>query len=519
MMTSMACRLFLTTILLSVLSISNSQSVTSSTDIDESLTDRWDDSLDFEGCFSDLMKSDRNGDGVVKKDEYLSFIQEYGKRICFTTDELSVQQKGVFNTLACLCASEAGNDENCCMGSNAQIPTAGVTSEKRTPKQTDFLTSVCKLTDATIDGTCRPTILDRDTPIVPILPDNIVPTPPPPTPAGGLDWWEWLLIALAALLLLCLACCCVWKKRQGEQDEEEEEEENAISTKMDEENLRKQDDYADPEQPRSVDEYKSPVPPPAVSQEVPNMHDMPASNDTMAEQMNPYEPPEEEVLNSIPEPELQPGFVPPMVNTAKSTGAVVGDDSDEEDEVRKKSGGQRLPNEPDEELVIIKGAPPFPPVDPEPSPPKPLKPIPDKESEDDEWDAPGRNLEYPTKRDGDEGQTFEPYIPDGGVVSYDRPTKDPVEFHRDWQRQYPEEPEEYDNRKHRVQLGLGEGAVWDKLGDDESSIHKSTNTGNATAFDWVIQSALGALDNENNNNTPSSKAQKDDNASDDEFGC
>jgi hypothetical protein len=60
--------------------------------VDESLVTRPSENIDFPGCWSDLAKADRNGDGFVKQNEYLNFIQEYGKRICFSTDALTLQQ-------------------------------------------------------------------------------------------------------------------------------------------------------------------------------------------------------------------------------------------------------------------------------------------------------------------------------------------------------------------------------------------------------------------------------------------
>ena len=114
--------------------------------------------IDFPGCYSDLNRADRNGDGWVKRNEYLNFIQEYGKRICFSTDQLTLQQSATFNTLACICRTQEGSAEDCCLGDNAQIPTAGslLPESQQTPSQRNYLTSVCKLTDATICGQCPP---------------------------------------------------------------------------------------------------------------------------------------------------------------------------------------------------------------------------------------------------------------------------------------------------------------------------------------------------------------------------
>jgi Spondin_N len=130
----------------------------SSTTPDEGLFDRPAGDIDFPGCYSDLHKADRNGDGFVKRDEYLYFIQEYGKRLCFLTDRLTLQQSATFNTLACICKDQEGSTEDCCIGKNAEIKTAGALTPiaDQSPSQRNYLTTVCKLTDATIEGQCPP---------------------------------------------------------------------------------------------------------------------------------------------------------------------------------------------------------------------------------------------------------------------------------------------------------------------------------------------------------------------------
>jgi hypothetical protein len=499
-------------------------------EIDESLVNRWDDTINFEGCFKDLVKADRNGDNVIKEDEYLSFIQEYGKRICFTTDNLNVQQKGVFNSLSCLCrtntiASLSTQEQGiangqCCIGNNAQITLTSASKDKgqRSPAEQDYLTTVCKLTDATIDGKCRPVIDERDTPLVPILPSDAAPPPP-----NRLDWWEWLLIALAALLLFCLACCCVWKKRKGNPEEDEE---NQVTTK----------------QLDGVEKHPSLSSPKGLNNTEPMYPEKPIDQSILKPVKVPNEPKETFVVNSNPNVfpvQLRP-VGPPIIgtlakevaekalaaasvagsrssndsimgdgplsngNNARARGKTEGDsESEYDDEVRKKFGGQRLPNDPDEEILRIIGSPQLLPIDPPPPKPIVLNPIPPKESDNDEWDHPGRNLEYPTRKDDDSAQVFDPYVPDGGVVTDNRPQKQSLDWRREWHRQYPDEPEVYDNRKHRIQSGLGEGELWNKLDNDDDTTAVKQSNGN-DAFDWVIQSALGAL----HENTTSTTVQQ-----------
>jgi hypothetical protein len=452
----------------------------STTTIDEDLVTRWDDSIDFEGCFSDLLRADRNGDGQVKQGEYLNFIQEYGKRLCFKTDSLTLQQSGVFNSLSCICRSQENADSQCCMGNKAHLSTSGadLASKSRSPIQTDYLTSICKLTDATIDARCPPILEDRDEPFVPVLPGNGVLASSPVSPAAaaapgndGLEWWMWLLIAIAALILFCCCFCCLWQRRRAKQEEMEQEDEHIVAS-MDEKGAGAGPRDADPEQPLDRTEpYNGSDP-----------------------DLNADKPIEEEtiIFDDVVLPEVVPIPSPGTIPMAGASGAVVGEDSEDEEEERRKKGGDRIPQEPDEEIIKYRGAPPFPPVDPPPVPPHPLKPIPDKEKETDEWDQPGRDIQYPVEQDEMSAGHVDHYEPDGGVYFPERPMKDPLSWNRDWNRAKPEEPDEMDARKHRIQTGLGEGEVWNKLEEQSTHVPKNTATG-GDGFDWVIQSALGAL--------------------------
>lgn len=435
------------------------------TTLDNSLIQYWDSSLNFTGCYEDLAASDKDGNGYVQQNEYLTFIQTYGKRKCFSEDALTLQQSGVFNSLACICRDQTGSAADCCLGDNAKIPTAGAADPSTaTPDQNTYLTSVCKLTDATIDSSCPPVVNDRGEPAVAVLnPDGT------PVATGGKDklpWWAWLLIAAAILFLLCCCCGFALRKQRKKEDEEAQEDEAILANTEAKEVTPKE---IDPEQPVTT------IPPTTTVEN--------GADDLMME--IPVEPFEEE-------PDLDvPAHVAPIIATTVARGGVVGDDSEEEEEERRKRGGNLIPDEDDPDRVIYRGAPPFPPPENPPKPPRPLKPIPDKENESDEWDQPGRNIEYPVEKDDMSAGEVEHYEPDGGVHWPQRPTKDPLDWNREWNRAKPEEPDDMDNRKHRIQMGLGEGEVWNKL--DEESAHFTPNRGGNDAFDWVIQSALGAI--------------------------
>jgi hypothetical protein len=423
----------------------------SSSTPDESLVDRPAEGIDYPGCYSDLHKADRNGDGFVKQSEYLNFIQEYGKRICFSTDELTLQQSATFNTLACICRQQEGSKEDCCLGSKARIPTAGalVPIADQTPSQKNYLTSVCKLTDATIEGQCPPSVRDRAIP-----PEALV----TPVSTGGNDALMWGLIAAAiALALLLCCCCCVWRKKRMQQVEEEEEE-----VKIEEGQAAK-----------SLPPQES-APPVALGPHLLRKTGIDPVNGPRGMDVDDVEP-------------TGPGGA-----GMGAAGNSVAEDEDDDEEGRKRRGGGIIPPEDEETGLRMPTAPRLPPPDDIEIPPLALRPIPPKESENDEWDHPGRDINFPKDKDDMSAGEFDHYEPDGGVNIPQRERKDPLNWKKDWNRQKPEDPDEVDLRKHRIQTGLGEGEVWDKLGQDETEISKQAPTGDV--FDWVVQSALGVLD-------------------------
>lgn len=427
----------------------------SSSNIDPSLVQRPDDGIDFPGCYSDLATADRDGNGFVKQNEYLNFIQLYGKRICFSEDALTLQQSATFNTLACICLEEKG-DPSCCLGDNARIPTSGATLpiSKQTPHQQNFLTTVCKLTAATISGKCPPVVLARGAP-----PSALV--APLPASGGGLSKGAmWGIIAGAlALALLCCCCCCVYRKKKMKQQWEEEEE------------ARRQ------ELERSAKSLPPVEQAPAV---IPGPHLLRKTG------IDPEKTPRDMAVNDV-DPELGAG--------AAASGATEADDSDDDEEGRKRRGGGVVPPPDEENGLRVPTAGRL----PEPQnpflPPQNLRPIPPKDDENDEWDQPGRNIDFPKDKDEMSAGEVDHYDPDGGVNFPEREGKEPLNWKKDWNRPKPEDPDEVDHRKHRIQSGLGEGEVWDKLGEDETERSKQAPKGDV--FDWVVQSALGVLDNHN----------------------
>ena len=387
--------------------------------------------IDFEDCFGDLKRADKNGDGRVKVDEYLGFIQTYAsKQKCIENPSLKLQQRIAFTTIACSCL--AVGPEDCCLKENAEILTAGATNPDRTTDQALYLTSACRITDETLGPPeCEEPAEPRGLP--PAL-SVFSGSPPDDDP---IDWW-WFLIAAALLLLLCCCGFAVVKRRQQPKEIEEEEPEAAPVDATAAPRLR-------PTPPRDVeapDEGSSAALPKVVLRKVPKPADMP----------DPSEYDED--------------------GRKRRGGGPVGEE--EEDEGRKRYGGPRLP-----------------PWDKE-SPDFKLRPVPltDKE-EDPDWDHPGRPFDYPKDKDDISAGEVEHYEPDGGVHIPERPKKKPVEYNPTWERGVPVDPDERDTRKHRIQSGLGEGEVWDKLDASESG--RGSVSGQPGAFDWVVQNALGTL--------------------------
>jgi hypothetical protein len=168
-------------------------------------------------------------------------------------------------------------------------------------------------------------------------------------------------------------------------------------------------------------------------------------------------------------------------------------DEEEEEEISKARGSARIPPEEEAKRRRLRGEGEI--NDPEvPHDRVVLRPPPEKNPEEDpNWDYPGRDINYPKDSDEMSAGQVDHYEPDGGVYLPQRPTKEPLDWRRSWERPDVEDPDDNDNRKHRIQAGLGEGEVWDKLNEKDDVSTGPKNTGDV--FDWVVSSALGVLDN------------------------
>lgn len=429
--------------------------------IDPDLITYPDDGIPYDGCFQDLVTADRNNDGVIKSNEYLGFIQQYGKRICYTQEKLTLKQKSAFITLSCRCQGKDNASPSCCLGGNAEIPTAGALDPRtRTATQYADLVAACRVTDGVMEGQrgCDPNIINKDAPppFTFVVPTGVAAGA---TGGGGLSPGAIAGIvigALAALLLFC--CCCGFLIRRKKKKEAEEEElEKVVTTTEDLEQAPEQS-------PGNMDR--------AVEQEIPVVP----------------------VAAAAAAPVVAAAAAMPKEDEEDYQGARGGgnveDEIDEEDIVAGRGSAKILPEDPDKGIPRWGG-----PLLPEEQPPSDainLKPVdPNEPEENPDWDYPGRDINFPKDKDEMSAGEVEHYEPDGGVHIPKREGKEPLDWRRSWERAEVEDPDENDNRKHRIQAGLGEGEVWNKLGEGDEPEAKATGKGDV--FDWVVQSALGVL--------------------------
>lgn len=444
--------------------------------------------LDLDGCFKDLMDADIDGSGAIEKDEYLNFINVYGQRICWYQEELTLEQHGAFNSLACICRSQEGNDASCCLLDNAKLPNKNaINAVERTEEELLFMTVVCVVTDGTLQHLCTPYVVERSTP-PPVI---IVPVDTGLARSAVLEdgsIWALIMGIIGLLLLVCMCCCCcaAGTRTKSREEEEEDDEVKVIPPPVKEEPA--------PEQPRSMD-----MAPRDIEQE--QVEEVQEEEEEQEEQeQEKVEEEEEEVIEEEQQEELQGGDEVEIEETVEEIEEETnanrgGAEAEDDDEGEGRRGrGSNYVDEDEEDPTRKWGGGRFPPEDPEPDSLK-LKPIPPKDPEDPpEWDQPGREILEHKNKDIDEAQVFDPYVPDGGVNRPEREGKDPLDWRQNWNRPKPPEEDETDNRKHRIQSGLGEGEVWDKL-DNHDDQSRSLVSGGGDVFDWVVQSALGVLDN------------------------
>lgn len=412
--------------------------------------------LNFTGCAEDLILSDFDGDGKVSNVEYQSYVAKTAARRCIFWPDLTLAQRTNFISLACQCTSQVFQgtaQPNCCVGVNAHLPTAGAANPAtRTEPQEIFIQNVCVVTYGTLPGT------NCSIQILPVLdPPPIIPIIPASRSGGTANGTRPLIPAIiGALLLLLLICCCCCILRRRRRKEYEEEE--IIET----------------EYPGKEEYLETPL----QEQAARSMPEFPPDNPLGEQSAEPVDP--------MDDPSEYSG-------EGRNRGGGNEDDEDEDGEGRRRRGGNYVGEE-EEDNQRRWGGGLLPPSDTNKDGIN-LRPIPPKDpAPDDPWDQPGRNIDE-IKPDPDEmsAQEFVRYDPGGGVATDIKPGKDPVTINNNWKKGEKPEGDENDDRKHRIQAGMGEGEIWEKLDQDDQS--KSTRGGaGGDAFDWVVQSAMNVMD-------------------------
>lgn len=444
------------------------------------------DEIDFEACFRDLDAADNIiRDGGVRQNEFLGFIQRYASRKCLQNDSLNLQQFAAFNALSCVCASLEGQDASCCLGPNGKLDTGGaLTAATRTQPEVQFLTYACITIDNTLpDTACKLSDSGRGTPPPAVIGDTIGSIPKAQKVGGDdddnvWDWLKWLLLALLLLLLLLCCCCCTIRRKRLMAIAEEEEEQRLAALAADKEvDVEQQTEMVVPSEDGGDNER--------------------FVNDTEEEDAGDrevfYAEGDEEVEVMQDDGEAYPDEEMMVVGLA---GGANNDDDDSEDG-NKRRGAHNLPEDEDEKNRRIGGYGQLPP-DEEPDPNRNnLRPIDPRDPEDDpDWDQPGRDINFPKPAPDEYSAGYDHDDIDGGVYLPERDRKEPAEYVKPhWERLKKETPEEIDSRKRRIQSGLGEAEVWNKLDEDSDPEDKDPRSNDV--FDWVVESALGVLDKSN----------------------
>jgi hypothetical protein len=440
------------------------------------------DGIDFKGCMRDLDAADNIiRDGGVRQNEFLGFIQRYASRKCLTNDALSLKQFAAFNALSCVCASLEGQDATCCLGENGQLDTGGALSQSaRTQPQVQFLTYACITIDNTLpDTACNLEDSGRGTPPPAAIGDTIGSRPKAiendDDDDSVWDWLKWLLLALLLLLLLCCCCCCTIRRKRIMAIAEEEEEQRLAALAAEKEvDVEQQTEMVDG--PSDAGDQESFV----NNEEEEDHGDRGVSYGEEDEEF--------EVANNE-----AASYPDDDVMVAGAAGGTNNADDDSEDG-NKRRGAHNLPEDEDEKNRRIGGYGQLPPDDdPDPGANN-LRPFDPRDSEDDpDWDQADRDINFPRAPPDDYSAGYDHDDIDGGVYMPERERQAPAEYVQPhWERLKKETPEEVDSRKRRIQSGLGEAEVWNKLDEDSESEDKDRPSNDL--FDWVVESALGVLD-------------------------
>jgi hypothetical protein len=134
----------------------SSRGITFAELVEHSVPRTYDPNNSGETCYETLYNSDANEDGIVKHDEYLSFVgQLSGGEIEVTNYiDLPFVIKINFLYLSCLCMYSPENQigGECCQGVEAGLDVSGAgPGETPTAAEDDLLTAICRETQGAID--------------------------------------------------------------------------------------------------------------------------------------------------------------------------------------------------------------------------------------------------------------------------------------------------------------------------------------------------------------------------------
>ena len=113
--------------------------------------------VDYSYCRTALAAADANGNRELSPTEYLTFVKLFeGRTECLgPLQTLPLELRSVFNQLSCECLSRGGAP-NCCIGSNANIPTQGVLPGENSQSDNLYINQVCLRTDQAVISYCGP---------------------------------------------------------------------------------------------------------------------------------------------------------------------------------------------------------------------------------------------------------------------------------------------------------------------------------------------------------------------------
>ena len=401
------------------------------------------------GCANAVLQHDDDGDGAIRRGEYLNFVNNVADLLCLPPRPiLDLELQSVFVSIACLCQEREGNDISCCFGEDAGLFQEGALNlASRTEDEASYLRAACLLTQAVLGPEQCETPVQTINPAAGVIsfPATPVVVAPPPGGEGNNDLL-WLLLLLLIPLICCICCCCVRKDK----DEEEEYETTVTEQKIVEGPDGPPEDAGVPPQPEDVEQaLLAPVP-----VEEPEPFSAGDEDDEGGGGPRPGDPVEPPLAAGAPGMGEMEDDVEEDENIGRKMGANPDDDEDE-DGGRRFGGQGELPLPPAPEGVRLRH------VEREPD-------------SDDEFEYPERQInEFKYKRT-DSGQILPHEEIDSGVHIPTRPVKPPVVFNpKKYERPAIPEPVYIDPRKERVQMGLGDGEVWDALNNWEEEQEKS----------------------------------------------